>query len=270
MLDLRGNAISDLSPLRGLTNLRVLDLRGNAISDFSPIAALIENLDEYYTDPLPRPSDVNRDQVVNVIDLALVAAYYHNPDFAAAASFNIYPDVNADGIVDVIDLVVVAAEIDAAAAAPTLKKNLTETSNLTIGNLTQWIALAKQLSTQEPHIQKGITFLEHLLAVLSVPSMPPETTALLPNYPNPFNPETWIPYQLAEPAEVNISIHSSGGKLVRSLAFGLLPAGVYYNKSRAVYWDSRNGLGEPVASGVYFYTLTAGEFTATRKMIIRK
>ena len=98
----------------------------------------------------------------------------------------------------------------------------------------------------------------------------PKETALLANYPNPFNPETWIPYQLATPADVSIAIYAADGKLVRTLALGHQPVGIYESRSRAAYWDGRNTFGEPVASGVYFYTLTAGEFTATRKMLIRK
>ena len=103
-----------------------------------------------------------------------------------------------------------------------------------------------------------------------LPTDRPEASTLLPNYPNPFNPETWIPYQLAEPAEVSISIYSANGKLIRTLALGYQPIGIYESRSRAAYWDGRNALGEPVASGVYFYTLTAGKFTATRKMLIMK
>ena len=95
-------------------------------------------------------------------------------------------------------------------------------------------------------------------------------TTLFSNYPNPFNPETWIPYQLAKPAEVTVSIHSADGKLVRTLTLGQLPAGVYQDKDRAVYWDGKNEQGESVASGVYFYTLKAGDFSATKKMLIRK
>ena len=97
-----------------------------------------------------------------------------------------------------------------------------------------------------------------------------QPTALLSNYPNPFNPETWIPYQLSAAAEVTVTIHSSDGKLVRTLELGQMPAGAYSDKDRAAYWDGRNAQGEPVASGVYFYTLTAGDFKATRKMVIRK
>ena len=98
----------------------------------------------------------------------------------------------------------------------------------------------------------------------------PEETVLLSNYPNPFNPETWIPYQLATPAKVTVVIYAADGRLVRTLALGHQLAGMYQDKSRAAYWDGRNEFGESVASGVYFYKLTAGDFTATRKMLIRK
>ena len=94
--------------------------------------------------------------------------------------------------------------------------------------------------------------------------------ALLANFPNPFNPETWIPYQLSKPADVTLHIYAVNGTLVRTLTLGHQPAGMYQNRSRAAYWDGKNEFGEPVASGVYFYTLTAGDFTATRKMLITK
>ena len=97
-----------------------------------------------------------------------------------------------------------------------------------------------------------------------------QETALLANYPNPFNPETWIPYQLAKPADVNISIYGVDGTLVRKLDLGHQSVGMYQHRNRAAHWDGRNAQGEPVASGVYFYSLTAGDFSATRKMLILK
>ena len=106
--------------------------------------------------------------------------------------------------------------------------------------------------------------------VTKAPSVLPPETSLLPNYPNPFNPETWIPYQLAKPADVNVSIYAADGKLVRTLALGYKQAGIYHDKSRAAYWNGKNRQGEPVASGIYFYTLKAGDFTATQKMLIQK
>ena len=98
----------------------------------------------------------------------------------------------------------------------------------------------------------------------------PDKNALLPNYPNPFNPETWIPYHLAAPADVSLHIYAINGRLVRHFDLGHQRAGMYQSRSRAAYWDGRNAVGEPVASGVYFYTLTAGEFTATRRLLIAK
>ena len=98
----------------------------------------------------------------------------------------------------------------------------------------------------------------------------PKNNALLANYPNPFNPETWIPYQLATPADVTLTIYAADGAVIRTLQLGNKPAGNYQSRSRSAYWDGKNNLGEPVASGVYFYTLTAGDFTATRKLLIQK
>ncbi|MXY28475.1 T9SS type A sorting domain-containing protein, partial [Candidatus Poribacteria bacterium] len=107
-------------------------------------------------------------------------------------------------------------------------------------------------------------------AAPAISSVGPQESTLLANYPNPFNPETWIPYQLSESADVSVSIYSVNGSLIRTLVLGHQAAGIYQSKSRAAYWDGRNEFGERVASGLYFYTLTAGDFTATRKMLIRK
>jgi hypothetical protein len=107
----------------------------------------------------------------------------------------------------------------------------------------------------------------------------PTRTTLLPNYPNPFNPETWIPYKLSQEASVAIYIYSSNGQLVRKLDLGYQSAGVYVSKAQAAHWDGKDSLGQKVASGVYYYTLQvreaipntgAGEFRATRKMVIFK
>ena len=107
------------------------------------------------------------------------------------------------------------------------------------------------------------------LPELTVYEIPAETE-LLRNYPNPFNPETWIPYRLAEDAVVNLTIYDTAGQVVRSIDVGYKPAAVYESRSKAIYWDGRNEFGEQVASGVYFYHLSAGDFSATRKMLIIK
>jgi hypothetical protein len=98
----------------------------------------------------------------------------------------------------------------------------------------------------------------------------PKQTAALPNFPNPFNPETWIPFDLAESATVTIRVYGIAGALVRTLDLGRLPAGAYADRSRAAYWDGRNDAGEPVAGGVYHYGIRAGDYRATRRMVILK
>jgi hypothetical protein len=98
----------------------------------------------------------------------------------------------------------------------------------------------------------------------------PKKSALAQNYPNPFNPDTWIPYQLAEDADVTIRIYSASGRLVRVLDLHHKSAGTYLSKHRAAHWDGKNDNGEPVSSGIYAYSIQAGDFTGVRKMVILK
>ena len=100
--------------------------------------------------------------------------------------------------------------------------------------------------------------------------MLPESTALLSNFPNPFNPDTWIPYQLNKLSDVSITIYDIRGNVVRTLDLGHQRAGYYTDRSRAAHWDGRNAVGEPVANGVYFYQLKAGDYSYLRKMLIVK
>ena len=104
---------------------------------------------------------------------------------------------------------------------------------------------------------------------LAAPSKPSEF-ALQQSFPNPFNPDTWVPYKLAKDVDVAIRIYDVAGRLVRTLDLGHKPAGFYTSKSKAAYWDGKNEAGESVSSGVYFYTLQAGKFAATKKMIMAK
>ncbi len=109
----------------------------------------------------------------------------------------------------------------------------------------------------------SLTQLNNLLQI-------PDSTAFLPNYPNPFNPETWIPYKLSEASDVTLTIYNVRGVVVRELALGHRAAGVYYSRPRAAHWDGKNNLGEKVAGGVYFIKFNAGNYTKIRKMLIRK
>ena len=204
--------------------------------------------------------DVNRDGEVNIQDLVLVATNFGKsvPDEGHPA------DVNEDGQINIVDLVKVAGALGTGTSAPIILTHAKE-FDLTKAEVQQWLTQAQQLNLTDPTSLQGIRFLEQLLSALT-----PKETALLVNYPNPFNPETWIPYQLAVPADVNISIYAADGKLVRTLDLGHQPVGMYQHRSRAAHWDGKNALGEPIASGVYFYTLTAGDFSATRKMLIMK
>ena len=194
--------------------------------------------------------------MVNIQDLVLVAGQLGQTGQNDA-------DVNADGMVNIQDLVLVAGALGNAAAAPSFHPQVL--AMLTAADVQGWLTQAQHLDRMDTRGQRGIRFLEQLLAAL----IPKETT-LLANYPNPFNPETWIPYQLSKPTDVTVTIYAANGAVVRTLALGHQPAGMYQTRSRAAYWDGKNAVGEPVASGVYFYTLTAGDFTATRKMLIRK
>ena len=203
--------------------------------------------------------DVNRDGTVNILDLVLVSSSFGQP----VPETGNPADVNEDGVVNVVDLVTVAGAIGGDAAAPSLHPQAL--AALTVFDVQKWLTQAQFVDLNDPISQRGIGFLEQLLAALI-----PKETALLVNYPNPFNPETWIPYQLAEPADVTLTIYAIDGTVVRTLALGHQLVGIYQDKSRAAYWDGRNEVGESVASGVYFYTLKAGDFTATRKMLIRK
>ena len=207
------------------------------------------------------PLDVNGDGVINILDLAAVAANFGQTGQNPA-------DVNGDGVVNVNDIVLVAGAMGTAPAAPSISPQILET--LTVADVQKWLTDAEQLKLTDAKMQKGIIVLQQLLEALRQAEAIPAETVLLPNYPNPFNPETWIPYQLAEAADVTMTLYAANGRLVRTLALGYQPAGVYRSRTRAAYWDGRNEFGEPVASGVYFYTLTAGEYTATRKMLIRK
>ena len=209
------------------------------------------------TEAPPIIVDVNGDGSVNILDLILIASKLGN------TGTNLVVDVNRDGTVSILDLVLAAGMFDGAAAAPSVQPQVPET--LMAVEVQGWLTDARALQVRDPIMKRGFAVLEQLLV-----SLTPRETELLANYPNPFNPETWIPYRLAEDAFVTLTIYDLDGRVVRTLEVGHRIASAYENRSKAVYWDGRNGLGERVASGVYFYTLSAGEYSATRKMLVIK
>ena len=283
---LRNNNITDISAVAALTNLTKLGLRDNNISDISP---LVENTglgqgDTVYmrTNPLSyistnthipvlysrgvivmfddivaQSADVNGDGVVNIFDLVSVVSHL------GRQGQNLVEDVNRDGVVDILDLALVAGMFGDTVAAPSAHPQAPET--LTAAVVRGWVTDAQTLEVTDPIMIRGIVVLQQLLA-----SLTPTETELLANYPNPFNPETWIPYRLAQDAFVTLTIYDGVGQVVRTINVGYQEAAVYESRSKAIYWDGRNDVGETVASGVYFYHLSAGNYSATRKMLILK
>ena len=126
-------------------------------------------------------------------------------------------------------------------------------------------AVVDMAERQALHVGRGAHDLRVTLTWIA-----PTTTRLLPNYPNPFNPETWIPFELTRAADVTVRIYGQNGSIVRTLALGPRPDGYYTGSADAAYWDGRNESGEPVASGAYLYELQADDYRAMRRMVILK
>ena len=209
--------------------------------------------------------DINRDGVVNILDLVQAASQF------GQVGANFSGDVNGDGKVDVADLELIGSRLGENAAAPSLYLNHSTpiVSYPPSSIRRQFQALTALESLEIP--SHGAHIARDLLKVWLSHMEPSITeTKLLPNYPNPFNPETWIPYQLAEAAHVQIRIYDVAGNLVRTLDLGTKLASSYLSQSKAAYWDGRNDRGETVSSGIYWYELDTGSFRATRKMVIQK
>ncbi len=210
--------------------------------------------------------DINQDGTVNILDLVLVGQ-----NLGQKPASNPRADVNNDGQVNVLDLVLVAERLGekVVSAAPSqmgiAKSDLSSPEEIFAVQraLRELEALPEKSHNVEITIQFLRLWLEN--ANQSV-----QETKLLPNYPNPFNPETWIPYQLAEAADVSVKIYDVGGRLVRTIPVGFKPVGYYLTRERAVYWDGRNEIGESVSSGVYFLQFIAGDFATTQQVVVVK
>ncbi len=221
--------------------------------------AALPNSQEQIPVALKLPWDVNNDGIVNLQDLLVISDSFGigNPEHPKV-------DINKDGNVDIIDLLLVAVHLGESSnpAAPGTGNQVLPKH---FERVNKWIADARLVDDGSNVFRRGIAALEGLISDFT-----PEKTTLLPNYPNPFNPETWIPYDLAEAADVLITISNLKGESVKRLKVGFQAAGTYRTQSRAAYWDGCNAIGEPVASGVYFYTLQVGQMRISRKMVIKK
>ena len=200
------------------------------------------------------PCDVNADGITNIFDLILVAQKFGQKNISGRV------DTNNDGEINIFDLIIVAQCFGQSAAPTTLKEPISIFSMVN-----NWVQLAEQESDGSAEFKKGTTVLRRILE-----SLKPKKTALMANYPNPFNPETWIPYHLSQDSEVIINIYDTTGKIIRSLDMGFQSFGYYASRDNSAYWDGRTENGEQVSSGTYFYQINAGGYTETRKMVILK
>ena len=230
-----------------------------------------------YTEvPQLPPYDVNQDGEVNILDLVAVASQFNT------VGDGLPEDVNGDGTVNILDLVGVANHFGKGSTqgAPSLVP-LPTSAVLAKAETPHRFALDPEANRRlraalteiegKAETNPDLRFVANLLRRWLTDNRTfPTGTRLYPNFPNPFNPETWIPYQLAEAAEVHISIYDVKGQPVRELPIGFREAGSYTSQSEAVYWNGRNDIGQLVTSGIYFYTLSAGDFSDTRKMLILK
>ena len=200
--------------------------------------------------------DVNGDGTVDNTDAALVAD--------AVGTNDPKSDVNGDGTVNFLDLLLVFDNReDGAAGAPTILGM--KLSAVQVDRLQEQIDLLIATGDRSPAAMRTLIYLQQLIATAR-----PEKTQLLANYPNPFNPETWIPYELATDTNVKITIYNTQGVVIRTLELGQQSAGYYTGRDRAAYWDGRNALGEQVASGIYFYQFETDDMSTMRKMVILK
>jgi hypothetical protein len=213
---------------------------------------------------VPLTGDVNGDNTVNIFDLVIAAGQF------GQNGLGLMGDVNDDQSVNIFDLVIVAGNFGQTLAAPSMvvKIELTTRRQLTTLQKHHIASAIDQLESSSNRSNEEETALKVLKSIL--PERLPTQTRLLANYPNPFNPETWIPFQLAQDTTVTARIYDLTGKQIRVIELGHLSAGNYVESNRAIYWDGKTETGEFVSSGTYFYQIDAGDYRATRKMVILK
>ena len=315
-LDLSGNSISDISPLKGLTKLTHLEMNYNSISDISPLRGLTKLIELSLSyNSISDVSALENLTALRSLSLSANPISDYGPLRRLEAAIedpydSIYIDIDMTNIPPVFtdgDRTTrsvaentepgqyIGAAVRATDADDEGNNALTYTLSGTDADAFDIVSASGRLQTKAPldyetkrsytvivivndgnsggdkiTVTINVTDVAGAAPSVEVSPMIPEKTELLTNFPNPFNPETWIPYQLAKPAEVTLTIYDIRGVVVRELKLGHQAAGIYHSRSRAIHWDGRNAFGEKVATGIYFYTLKAGDFNATRKLLIRK
>ena len=276
-LDMPGNQIADITPLRNLTTLFRIVLNDNSITNITSLTGLTRlrhlNLSEnriHYIHSLANligitELQLQQNQIGNIQPLVGLTRL-------TKLSLSENQIINIQPLTDLLTLTEVSLRQNQISNVAPLETLTALTLLELTGNTITDLAPLRRLKAENPAIAIDIDITEDTQNVQAAPAAPltPAETALLSNYPNPFNPETWIPYQLAEATDVTLTIYDITGREVRRLALGHRPAGFYRSRGRAAHWDGRNQIGEKVATGLYFYTLTTGEFTATGKMLIQK
>ena len=275
-LYLDNNSISNVSALENLTSLRALYLNNNSISDYAPLRRLKAAIAVIAGHP-----GLTLDITIPAVPNNNAPTFTDGTSTTRSIAENTAAGTNIDGLVSATDadtgdtLTYYLDGTDAAAFSIVKTSGQLQTSAAldyeTKASYTVTVAVSDgKGGTDSITVTINVADIAAAAPSVKLPPVVPMNTALLTNFPNPFNPETWIPYQLAEPAEVTLTIYDVRGVVVRRLELGHQLAGMYHSRSRAIHWDGRNAFGEKVASGLYFYTLKAGDFTATRKLLIRK
>jgi formylglycine-generating enzyme required for sulfatase activity len=256
-----GNLLTiNLKPIRGgsgylrLKETKFGDSKGQEIP-IQVINTTVTVIAEHVPAPVPSvPScDVNANGTVDIFDLILVAQLLGQESKTRA-------DTNGDGSVNIFDMIIVA-QCFGHGAAPSIVQQPVATFFM----VENWIHLAENVDDGSEGFSQGISMLREILR-----SLKPEETVLMANYPNPFNPETWIAYHLSQDSAVVIRIYDTTGKIVRTLDMGLQTFGYYAGRDKSAHWDGRTDGGELASSGTYFYQIQAGDYQATRKMVILK
>ena len=245
---------------------------------------------EFTTGLVVWPGDTNRDGDVNVFDILPVGQFWGlngeirrkgnsswrlQPAISWSNKQATYADANGDGVINLDDVFTIndnwkktiGDELTSSAPNSPIQSQFSHPEMLEIY---EKMYFGLQIRSRQTGVGSELAVaLKNIIERLRMQSLP-TVTKLLNNYPNPFNPETWIPFQLAEAQEVSITIYDLKGRKVRRLDLGYRKAGYYLNRTNAAYWDGRSDWGELIASGIYFYQIKAGNFSSQKRLIILK